>query len=207
MADDRTIAPGPGRLRRAWVAGLRPRASWLPVAAAAGLLAVALQDLAARPSAVFDVRPLTTDSSTWLTTVAGAVVALWIVAAAVVMAVAVLTRQLGGISTRERAQLGLEPARPVAWPRVLLSLALGLGLTMAMVGVLAGAARSVDASQAGLIALWLGWAVQAATAIAVGLGTAGLIELLLDRHDRHGRLFQTRQQVRDQARARGGAAR
>ena len=32
MADDRTLAPSPARLQRAWRAGLRPRSQWLGAA-------------------------------------------------------------------------------------------------------------------------------------------------------------------------------
>ncbi|MEM7151750.1 MAG: hypothetical protein AAF799_02865 [Myxococcota bacterium] len=204
MADDRTIAPSPGRQRRAWRAGLRPRSAWLLPAVGFGLLAFALRGQVEALLRWWGPGAITPEA--WLASASAWLVAGWSVAAVVVVLVAVVTRRLGGISDRDRQRLRAGPARPDVWLRMALRLGLLVGLGMACLGVLAGAARAVDASEAGVFALWSGWAVRASMVIAAGLAAAAVIDLLIDRRDRLLRLFQSRQQRRDDARA-GGRAR
>ncbi|MCH9681382.1 MAG: hypothetical protein K0V04_08115 [Deltaproteobacteria bacterium] len=205
MADDRTIAPGSSRLQRAWAAGLRPRAGWLLPAMAVGLSAMAVDGMTRGP--IFDVRPGAVSASAWLPTLGWWLAGGWLVAGALVVVVAVSIRRLGGVSSVARDRLSAAQVRPAATVRICLTVLLWVGLTMALVGVVAGAARAADAGEAGLTALWWGWTVRGGAVLAVGLGLAALVELFIDRHERVGALFQSREQVREQARARGGASR
>lgn len=203
MVDDRPIAPSPSRWRRAWQAGLRPQTRWLwPAAACAGLAAGLDRGSIWWPS-VLDVRPGSLTPDAWLEQGAGLLGAGWGLAGALVLGLALITRRLGGISGVARRRLRAAPSSPIGLRALGLALAIGLGMALALRGVLAGAARAVDAPEAGLVALWRGWAGQGLVAIAVGLGLAALGELVLDRSDRRARLAQSRQQARDDARASG----
>ena len=123
-----------------------------------------------------------------------------------VLALALVSQRLGWISAIEQQRLAAAPARPAALARVVLCTGVALGLALALVGVLAGSARGVDASEAGLWQLWLGWAERACVVLAAGLGLGAGLELLLDRRDRELALWQTPQAARDEARAAGGRA-
>lgn len=205
MADARTIAPSTARLRRAWQAGMRAGARGLVPAVACGLIAIALgggaNDVASW------LRPGSVGPDAWLDAVAHWLVVGWLVALAVVLGVAALLGRLGSVSTRARDRLRPAPSRPAWLARAAVGLALAAGLALALRGVLATAARSVDASEAGLSAAWLGWATTLASIGAAALGLAALAELVIDRHERRGRLFIDRQRARDEARDRGGRAR
>ena len=204
MADNRTIAPSPARQRRAWRAGLRPRTAWLLPAAGFGLLGLALGGQIDGLTLQWGPGAITPDA--WLSRVGAWLVTGWSIAAVVVLVLALVTRRLGGISSRDRQRLQASPARPDFWLRAVLVLALLAGLGVACLGVLAGAARAVDASEASLVALWSGWAVRLSMVVALGLAATAVVDLLVDRRDRLMRLFQSRQQRRDDARA-GGRAR
>jgi len=205
MADDRTIAPGPARWRRAWQAGMRPRSRWLWPAVTCAVAAIAL-DGGPPPVEAWslDVRPGGLTPERWWPTVLEHLGLVWLGAAGLMLVVALLSRRLGAVSTRAHRRLGAASiGRSVLGPQVIAA-ALALGLGAALVGVLAGAARSADASEAGLRLLWWGWAAKGAAACAVGLLAAAVAELALDRRQREAALRQSPQQVRDRARGSGG---
>jgi hypothetical protein len=207
MADDRTIAPGPSRWQRAWQAGLRPWSAWVWPATALGLVALVLGDAASRTAPWLDPSPGLVAPSAWLGALVEPLVALLVVAGLGVIGLAVLMRQLGGVSALAQRRLGAPPGRPAVLARLGLCLAVGAGVVLALDGVLAGAARAVDASEAGIFALWRGWAERAGAALSLGLGLGAVVELWLDRRERGARLWQSSQQLRDEARAAGGRPR
>lgn len=204
VADDRTIAPGPSRWRRAWQAGLRPRARWLLPAVACALVLLVLDGQSMNPGRGGLVTPGSLPPGAWLERVVWTLGVVWGGAGLLVLLVSALTQGLGGISSEARRRLRAAPPSPLVFRSIGLAAGVGLGVIGALAGVLAGAARSVDASEAGLIALWQGWALQLAAVLALGLSLAALGELVLDRAERRQRLRQSRQQVLDDLRASGG---
>lgn len=207
MPDDRTLAPSAFRWSRAWRAGLRPWSGWLWPAAACGLLAVAIDPLRETGAPGLDATPGAVTPEAFLGTIAAMLGGLLVLAGFVAVALALASQRLGWISALEQRRLQPAPSDPAAIVRLVLAAVLGVGLVMTLAGVLAGAARSVDASEAGLTLLWLAWAERAATVLAVALGLAAAVELLLDHRERGRRLWQTPQQALDEARAAGGRSR
>jgi len=209
MADERTLAPGPQRWQRAWQAGLRPWAGWLWPAVACGLLALAIDRLreGGEPWVALELGPGSVAPDAFVDTLVAWLVGVLGVAGLGVVGLALISQRLGWVSALEQQQLLPAPARPAVLVRLVLGLAVGTGLVLALAGVLAGAARAVDASEAGLAALWLGWAERACMVLAGGLGLGAVVELLLDRRDRDARLWQTPQAAREEARAAGGRSR
>lgn len=207
VADDRTLAPSPSRQRRAWRAGLRPRSQWLLPAAACGLLVLALEGRSGSTDAIATaLLPGSITAAAWLDTVVGWLLVGWAIAALLVLGVAVLGRRLGSVSSTERRRLRAASSRPAWLGRAAISLALGAGSMLALRGVLAGAARGVDATEASLTALWLGWASRVGAVLAVALALAALLELLLDGSERRDRLRLSPEQARQLARD-GGRSR
>jgi hypothetical protein len=209
MADDRTLAPTPQRWSRAWQAGLRPSSGWLWPAAACGLLALAIGRLreGGEPWLALGPVPGAMTPEAWLGSLAAWLVGVLAIAGLATVGLALLSQRLGWVSAIEQQRLLPAPARPAVLGRVVLCTVVGIGFVLALAGVLAGSARAVDASEAGLAALWLGWAERACFALAVGLSLGAIVELLLDRRDRELRLWQTPQAARDEARAAGGRSR
>lgn len=206
VADDRTLAPSAARVRRAWRAGLRPRSAWLLPAAACGLVALALRGGLASEAPAW-IRPGAIAPEAWLERVSLVLVVGWLAMGGLVLGVAALARRLGPVSAADGQRLRPAPERPAWIQRGGLGLVLALVLLVALRGVLAGAARSVDASEAGLTALWSGWAATLGGGLAIGLLVAALVDLLIDRRERVARLFLHPQQQRDEARHAGGRAR
>jgi hypothetical protein len=211
MADDRTLAPTPQRWSQAWQAGLRPWSAWLWPAAACGLLALAIGRLRESGEAWLELSPAVSPGAVVPEAFVGSLAA-WLagvlaVAGLATVGLALLSQRLGWISAIEQQRLLPAPARPAVLGRIVLCTIVGMGLVLALAGVLAGSARAVDASEAGLFTLWLGWAERACVVLAVGLSLGAIVELLLDRRDRERQLWQTPQAVRDEARAAGGRSR
>lgn len=152
----------------------------------------------------FDIRPGTLSPKRWLERITWSLGAVWGLIGLLVLVVSLLTRQLGGISASARDRLRAARSRPAVFPLVGLTLLVGVGSILALAGVLAGAARSVDATAAGLVFVWRSWATRAAAVLAVGLSLAALGELVLDRSDRRARLRQSREQLREDLRDAGG---
>jgi hypothetical protein len=207
MADDRTLAPSPARWHRAWLSGLRPWSGWSWPALACGLVALAIDRMGEGGEPWLDPSPGTARPGAWLGTAAAWLAAVLATAGIAAVALALASQRLGWVSMLEQRRLHAAPARPAVLARLGLCAAVGLLLVLALDGVLAGAARAVDADEAGLATLWLGWAGRATTALAVGLGLGAAVELLLDRRDRGARLWQTPQQARDEVRSAGGRSR
>lgn len=207
MVDDRSLPPSPARVRRAWRAGLRPRSRWPWLAAAGGLVAVAIDAWPVATGGWSGPVPGAVEPSAWLGTAAAGLGAVLLAAGLGRVGLGAALRQLGWISAAERRRLHARPAAPSMLARLGLASAAALGLGLALAGVLAGAARSVDASEAGLRALWLGWAVEVVVALAVVAGLVGAAELLIDRHERGWRLRQTPRQVAAEAQTAGGRSR
>lgn len=210
MSDERTVAPSPARWSRAWDAGMRPWSGWLWPAVACGLLALAIDRLShGDPWLELGalLRPGGVGVEAWLATVVTALASVLAVAGGASLVLALVSQRLGGVSSDERERLSPAPARPVVLARAVLCFVVGLGLALALTGVLAGSARAVDASEAGLTLLWLGWAQRALALLALALGVGALVDLLLDRRDREQRLWQTPQAAREEARAAGGPSR
>lgn len=208
MADDRTLAPSPQRWQRAWQAGLRPWSGWLWSAAACGLLALAIDRLreGGEPWLALDPSPGSIAPEAFVDSLVTAVVGVLAVAGVAMVGLALVSQRLGWISAFEQQRLLPAPARPAVLGRLVLCTIVAVSIVLALAGGLAGSARAVDASEAGLAALWLGWAERACMVLSVGLGLGAVVELLLDHRDRDHRLWQTPQAARDEARAAGGRA-
>lgn len=180
MPDDGSIAPDPRRLARAHRAGLRPAspllltgALCLAAAAALGWGGPALLDAWRRSWAVGVV-----DASA----MAGLVGMFGWLFAGVAGLVVVVASVNGGLGRVDRGVgRGLEVGSLRSGLRGgLLVLVPGLALLL-LAGVCAGAARAVDASEAGLLALWWGWSLRLLTGVGVLLLLAGGVDRALAR--------------------------
>ena len=159
------------------------------------------------PWITLDLRPGAVAPEAFVDSLVAWLVGVLAVVGLAMVGLALVSQRLGWVSTLEHQRLLPAPARPAVLARLVLCLAVGAGLVLALVGVLAGAARAVDASEAGLAMLWLEWAERACVVLAGGLLLGAVVELLLDRRDREAQLWQTPQAARDEARAAGGRSR
>ena len=186
MADDGSIAPDPRRLARAHRAGLRPASPLLSTGLLCLSLAAALRW--GGPALLAAWRGL------WSEGIAGGAgwsalgwSALGWSFAGVAGLVVLVASVNGGLGWVDRgAGRGLVVGSQRSRLRgVVMLLVPGLAV-MLMAGVCAGAARAVDASEAGLLALWWGWLLR----LLVGVG--GLLVLAggLDRALARRRLWQ-----------------
>ncbi len=216
MPGERSIMPSAGRLRRGWRAGLRAQSRWLD--AAAGLAAVGLvlgaipwstasgwgsrwQAAIARPQGM---GPLLVEAG-WAAVLIGLALCLAFGAARVLCAA--FSGRVGPVDRTLRAQLGAGAAGSGSVALALLSLIALVAMGLCVRGVLAGAARSVDASARGASQLWTLWPQRAWAAALVVLSIVGWVELLLRRRAIAGQLAQTREQARDDLKARAGGHR
>ncbi len=111
--------------------------------------------------------------------VGGLVVTITIAAAAVALAVAALAGGVGWIDARAREGLAVGAMRsPARGLLAVLVPALTIGM---LAGVCAGAARAVDASEAGLGALWWAWSQRLLLGVGTLLAVAGVLDLALAR--------------------------
>lgn len=180
MADDGSIAPDPRRLARARRAGLRPASPLLLPAVLS--LALAAELRWGGPHLLGAWRRL------WAAGLAGApvldalgVVLGWLLGgvAGLVVVVASVNGGLGWVERGRGRGLGVGAQR--SWLRggvQLLAPWLALAL---LVGVCAGAARAVDASEAGLLALWWTWLQRGLVGLGGLLLLAGGLDLALAR--------------------------
>ncbi len=133
--------------------------------------------------------------------------ALGLVVGLAVLSATVATGGWGPLDLRERRRFGAVVLRP--WPPV--ALVLGLSVLVATVvvhtGVLAGAARAVDASQKGLSVLWWSWIPRVLWGTGCILIVAGAIELALLRRRRWLVLHQSPREARQEQRTLGSARR
>ena len=213
MSGERTIQPNPARLRRGWRAGVRGRSVWLDTAA--GLAAIGLV-LGAIPwsmasgfghrwqAAVAD--PGHADAliaeAVWGALALGAAVATAYGLARVLSAA--FAGRVGPVDRGGLARLGVAPSRRGTASLALLSVMAVVSMLLGVHGVLAAAARSVDASAAGTVELWSLWPQRTWAACLVVLGVVGWVELVISHRRNQHRLAQTPAQARDDLRARGG---
>lgn len=188
MADHGSIAPDPRRLARAHRAGLRPASPLLLTGALCLALAAALRW--GGPALLDAWRGLWGEGlvggasgrvGAGLFTVLG-----WLFAGVAGLVVLVASVN-GGLGWVERgAARGLAVASQRSRLRgVVMVLVPGLALLL-LAGVGAGAARAVDASESGLLALWWGWSLR----LLVGVGGLLLLAGGLDRALARRRLWQ-----------------
>jgi hypothetical protein len=187
LADDGTLAPDDFRLARAARAGLRPGSAWLTPALLCLALALALE--LAGPSVLADWRALwsagfagaPTAPLAWLTDVLARLLGL---AAGVALAGAAVTGALGWVDPDAGRGLHVGPLRSRV--RGLLACAVPLLAAALLAGVCAGAARAVDAGEAGLLALWAAWLRR----LLFGTGALLLLAALVDRAVARHRLWR-----------------
>ncbi len=180
MADDGSIAPDPRRLARAHRAGLRPASPLLLPGALCLALAAALRW--GGPAMLEAWRRLWANGLAGAPTLDGLGGALGCLLAGVAGLVVVVASVNGGLGWVDPAALrGLEvgPQRSKLRAGVMV-LVPGLALLL-LAGVCAGAARAVDASEAGLLALWWGWLLRLLVAVGVLLVLAGGLDRALAR--------------------------
>lgn len=216
MPGERTIMPSAARLRRGWRAGLRAQSRWLD--AAAGLAAVGLV-LGAIPWSMASgwgarwqaamvqpegMGPLLLEAG-WAAAAIGLALCLAFGSARVLSAA--FAGRVGPVDSGRRTQLGAASAGSGAASLALLSLMALVAMGLAVRGVMAGAARSVDASASGILELWTAWPQRAWAASLVVLGVVGWVELVLSRLRLANQLAQTREQARDDLKARSGGHR
>ncbi|MCB9707013.1 MAG: hypothetical protein H6711_34550 [Myxococcales bacterium] len=203
---ERTIAPDDRRLREAAQAGVRRRPRWL----ARGLLCLALATLldglgSELREGLGDALPEALrggDPGALLERAATLSLAIHGVAALALVGASALVGGLGPVSSpREPAMIALrDRPTPGLWP--LAGLLVGIALLLHR-GVIAGAARAVDAGPAELLSFWSGW-LSAGLTIGGGLLIAGgLAELALDERGRRRALRRSPEELRDDARRRG----
>jgi hypothetical protein len=213
VADDRTLAPSPARLQRAWRAGLRPRSRWLSTALV--LAVVAMVASAWQPSTDADLvqgwsRALAARGAPPMHVVADTLVAAgWIALAFVGLAVGarvaidLVTGGLGPIDASLRGSLRAQSSRASALPLAVIAAIVVFGVAAELTPVVAGAARAVDAPAPALAPLLRAWMVDVSAIGAVVLGLAGLIELAIDRRRRDRSLYQSFAQAREDRQERG----
>ncbi|MBL4688103.1 MAG: hypothetical protein JKY37_26170, partial [Nannocystaceae bacterium] len=185
MADDRPIAPSVARIERAHAAGIRPDARWLGCGIAALVAAVLLASASLEEiGAALSVGEPHADA-------AGSVRAgltIWATMVAALVGAAIATRvlcgSLGSRDGRARARLGPVVVRGNALTAAVLTVAAVFATLALLRGVLAGAARSVDASPDGMVAVWTSWGVSVLVATGAVLCAAGLFEVLAWRSSR-----------------------
>lgn len=213
MSGERTILPNPARLRRGWRAGLRARSLWLDTAA--GLAAVGLV-LGAMPwsmasgfghrwqAAVADPRHADRllSEAVWGALALGAALATAYGLARVLSAA--FAGRVGPVDRGGAARLRAARSTRGGVSLVLLSTMAVVAAVVGVRGVLAGAARSVDATAAGTLKLWAMWPQRTWAVCLVVLGLVGWVELVISRRRNHHRLAQTPADARDDRRARGG---
>ena len=192
MADDGSIAPDPRRLARAQRAGLRPGSPWLTPAAMCLALAAGLRWFG--PAVLVSWREVWSRGLAGASVVGELVTTVMIAAAVVAVLVAVFAGSFGWVDTRAREGLGVGELRSAA--RGVLASIVPLVVVVMLAGVCAGAARAVDASEAGLWALWWAWSQR----LLVGVGGLLLAAGLVDRAFARRRLWRALHRSPDELR-------
>lgn len=204
MADDGTLAPDSLRLDRAHRAGLRPTSPWVwPAATCLGLGLVLDVTGEARVAAWREI---------WVSGFAGAPpeqLGRWLVGELVtllawtgglVLAVALLTRTFGRVERRAGERLKVPP-RQQSVARGVMAFLVPTLATALVIGVCAGAARSVDASAAGLSRLWLTWLRDLLLGTGGVLLLAGVVDQALARRRLWRALHRTVAEARAERRS------
>lgn len=210
-----SIAPDPRRLAQAHAAGLRPTSRWLRLSAHAVVIvllapwaiATVTADLGQCWRGAMDTGAGAGAVECSLPGLAAVVGALLLAVALAELAVASLTGRAGQLDRARRGRLG----RVGSWrehggaAHLVLALLVGALLYALLgAGLVAGAARAVDAGTEGLAALWSGWWSRALVVTALALAAAGLAERHLSARARWSALHQTFEERAAQLRERGG---
>ena len=122
------------------------------------------------------------------------VISLMIGAAVISVGVAALAGSLGWVDARAREGLAVGELRSAG--RGALALLVPVLVVLVLAGVVAGAARAVDASEAALIGLWWAWAQR----LLVGVGGLLLLAGVVDRALGRRRLWRALHRNRDELR-------
>ena len=186
-------------MARAWRAGLRPRSRWWTLALFAIVAAQwASADAEVLREGLAQWWGLAAQGQVDLSRLAAIGVWLGVFPAVAVMAAVFATGfagALGPIRPREREKV--TPTRPWLGPGPLVVVLVIMGLAVATLGsVVAGAARSVDASEPALVELWQTWAVRVIGGTAAILLVGGAAEWWLARRTVRRSLYRTVSQVR-----------
>ncbi len=182
LADDGSIAPDPRRLARAHRAGLRPSSPWLVPATLCLALAAASRWLAPGSQEQWSARwvaALAGEPTALVPAVASAVMQVLAWSAGLVLVLALLGGGLGWVDARARRGLAVGPLR--SGLRGALALIVPVVVAGLLAGVCAGAARAVDASEAGLWALYRAWSQRLLLGVGGGLLLVGLVDRALAR--------------------------
>lgn len=196
------LPPSRKRVRAAWAVGLRPRSRLLVLGGIALVLASALELtpvvagwLSHRLVLAFDPGSLTPDRAGLAAGSGAALLAL--------LGIGVIAAVGLGPRGRARRALGVAPQAEQlpGWltaTLILLAVATSVAINRA---VLAGAARSVDASPEALAHAWSAWVRHGLLGLAVAAVSVGVIELLISGRRLWRALHQTPAQARLEARA------
>jgi hypothetical protein len=112
--------------------------------------------------------------------------------------------RVGPVDRAGLARLGAVPSRRGAVSLALLSGMAIVAVVLGGRGVLAGAARSADATAGATLELWTIWPQRTWAVCLVVLGIVGWVELAISHRRNRDRLAQSPAQARDDRRARGG---
>lgn len=195
MADDGSIAPDSRRLARAHLAGLRPTSPWLLPGVLCLALAGGLRWLG--PELLRGFR------AQWELGVAGGEVRLvglgavlrgFGAVALVVLVLAAVGGRLGWVDPGAGRGLGVGSQR--SGMRGALGLLVPFVVVVLLASVCAGAARAVDASEAGLLALWWAWVQRLLFAVGCLLVVVGVFDGMLARQRLWRSLHQSAEEVR-----------
>ncbi len=196
LAEQGSIAPDPRRLARAHRAGLRPSSPWLMPGVLCLALAGGLRWLG--PELLADWR------AQWEASVAGNGLAIaglgagvlrgFGVVALLVLVLAALGGRLGWVDAAAGRGLGVGSQR--SGLRGALALLVPVVMVVMLASVCGGAARAVDASEAGLLALWWAWTQRLLFGGGCVLVLVGVFDRALARH----RLWQSLHQSADEQR-------
>jgi len=196
LAEQGSIAPDPRRLARAHRAGLRPSSPWLMPGVLCLALAGGLRWLG--PELLADWR------AQWQASVAGNGLAIaglgagvlrgFGVVALLVLVLAALGGRLGWVDAAAGRGLGVGSQR--SGLRGALALLVPVVMVVMLASVCAGAARAVDASEAGLLALWWAWVQRLLFGVGCLLVLVGVFDRTLARQRLWRALHQSVEEVR-----------
>ena len=196
LADDGSIAPDLRRLARAHRAGLRPGSPWLVPGVLCLALAGGLRWFG--PGLLLGLR------AQWEASVAGGAIdvigpgagvlrAFGVVALLLVM-LAALGGRLAWVDVAAGRGLGVGSQR--SGLRGALALLVPVVVLLWLASVCAGAARSVDASESGLLALWWAWTQRLLIGVGLLLLVVGVLDRMLARHRLWRSLHQSAGELR-----------
>lgn len=166
------VPPSRARVRLAHRAGLRPSSPWLVPSTLCLGLAAALPELGAGLREGLRAGLVGGDETHGLWAMSFETGSIGLVAAAGLAVAAVAAA--GGVGRVRRGRLGR--VGEISGPSVALGVAALVALVVILRGVVAGAARAVDASEVGLVALWGAWLQRGLVAV----GAIGLVAAIVD---------------------------